>query len=81
MGREAYRDGASDAQQFASPTWDRYALDNSYAEGFDDHMKAHPMCPCGEEAQPDTDPPMCAGCFVNKGGGNDPETKKEEQCP
>lgn len=78
MGREAYRDGADDAQRLGSPVWDRYALDESYVQGFDDYTKDHPMCPCGEEAQADTDPPMCTGCFANKGGGNDGSTKKDE---
>jgi len=33
---------------------------------------------CGALAQPDTDPPMCTDCMAQKGGGNDPETAKEE---
>lgn len=78
MGREAYRDGAADAQQFASPREFRYTRDDSYAQGYDDYMKEHPAwCrKCGEDAQEGTD--MCVSCMASKGGGNDPETKKEE---
>ena len=81
MGREAYRDGAADAQQYASPNKRRYSgefYDPAYEEGFDDYMKDHPMCPCGEEAQPDTEPPQCTDCMVNAGGGNDSSTQKGE---
>ena len=40
----------------------------------------YPKCEkCGiNEAQPDTNPPMCAQCMADKGGGNDPETLKQE---
>lgn len=81
MGREAYREGAADAQQFGVPDRERYALslyDPAYEEGFDDYMKEHPMCACGEEAQKDTKPPMCTDCMVSKGGGNDPSTTDPE---
>jgi len=36
-----------------------------------------PKCGIGE-AQEGTDPPRCTGCMASSGGGNDPETEKEE---
>lgn len=33
---------------------------------------------CPNEAQPDTDPPMCIDHMAQRGGGNDESTKKEE---
>jgi len=48
-----------------------------YDEGYEEGLKG--VCSkCGEnDAQPDTDPPMCTDCMAQKGGGNDPETKEE----
>ena len=86
MDRKAYLNGANDAQRRGKSVWDRYALDNDYAKGFDDYMKEHPMCPCGEEAQPDTDPPMCVSCLQessecppNAGSGLTPSPAKEQE--
>lgn len=78
MPRELYRQGADDARRVGEPNWKLY-LDPSYAEGFDEYMKEHPVCSeCGAEAQPGSDPPMCVDHMSQKGGGNDPETADEE---
>lgn len=37
-----------------------------------------PCSKCGDEAHPDTSPPMCVDHMAKKGGGNDPETADEE---
>lgn len=80
MSRDSYRQGADDAQHYGEPNRRLY-IDpySSYAEGFDNYMKEHPLCTkCDEEAHPDTEPPMCVDHMAQKGGGNDPETADEE---
>jgi len=51
-----------------------------YDEGYEEGLKE--MCSeCGEPAQPDSDPPMCADCLANKAMVKKPIVDIQEQVP
>jgi len=82
MGRELFRQGGEDARRWAKPNRKLYLEDSTYAEGFDEYMKEHPVCiKCGEDAQPDSDPPMCAECLANQAMVKKPIVDIQEQVP
>ena len=55
----------------------RLYIDPDYADGFDGHMKEHPLCRKCDEIEVEKEGDMCVGCVAQKGGG-DPEMKAME---
>jgi len=43
MSRDSYRQGVVDAQKVGEPNQRTYKIDPDYTDGFDGHMKEHPL--------------------------------------